>query len=263
MTRRRPLTRRRWLQSLTAGLTLGAGPRAFAAQALFEEVPPSKSGIRFVHDNAMSEEHYMPETIGPGCCFFDYDNDGWMDIYLVNSGPSDFFAPSKPLRNALYRNNRDGTFTDVTLEAGVPGGTFGMGCAAADYDNDGYADLLVTSYGRNVLYHNNGDGTFTDVTEQAGVAAPGWHTSAVWFDYDNDGLLDLFLCSFVELPRSKMASTVAATRAASATTASPASFPRRHPSSIAITATAPSRSPARGRRLSGRSARRSEWWRRT
>ena len=199
MIRRRSLTRRRWLQALAAGLTLGARPPAFAAGALFEEVPPADSGIRFVHDNAMSEEHYMPETIGPGCCFFDYDNDGWMDIYLVNSGPSDFFAPSKPLRNALYRNNRDGTFTDVTLEAGVPGGTFGMGCAAADYDNDGHTDLLVTSYGRNVLYRNNGNGVFTDVTEQAGVAAPGWHTSAVWFDYDNDGLLDLFLCSFVEL----------------------------------------------------------------
>jgi hypothetical protein len=146
----------------------------------------------------MSPEHYLPETVGPGCAFFDFDNDGWMDIYLVNSGPCDFYKPKKPTRNALYKNNRDGTFTDVTSQAGVAGGTFGMGCAVGDYDNDGYPDLLVTSYGRSILYHNNGDGTFTDVTQKAGVAAPGWHTSAVWFDYDNDGNLDLFLCSFVE-----------------------------------------------------------------
>jgi len=198
----RRLTRRRWLQGLAAGLTFARRP-SLAAAPLFEEVPPASSGIDFVHENAMSAAHYLPETVGPGCCFFDYDNDGWMDIYVVNSGPCDFFQPKKPLRNALYRNNRDGTFTDVTGKAGVPGGTFGMGCAAADYDNDGHADLLVTSYGRSILYHNNGDGTFTDVTERAGVAAPGWHTSAVWFDYNGDGLLDLFLCSFVEFDITK------------------------------------------------------------
>jgi hypothetical protein len=98
----------------------------------------------------------------------------------------------------LYRNNRDGTFTDVTDKAGVPGGTFGMGVAVGDYDNDGYQDLYVTAYGRCTLYRNNGDGTFTDVTKKAGLEAPGWTTSAVWFDYDNDGRLDLFACSFVE-----------------------------------------------------------------
>jgi hypothetical protein len=178
-------------------------PRARGAAPLFEEIPASKSGIRFVHENAMSPEHYLPETVGPGCAFFDYDNDGWMDIYLVNSGACDFYQPKTPLRNALYKNNRDGTFTDVTDQAGVAGGTFGMGCAVGDYDNDGNADLLVTAYGTSILYHNNGDGTFTDVTGKAGVAAPGWHTSAAWFDYDNDGRLDLFLCSFVEF-RAKM-----------------------------------------------------------
>ena len=193
---------RRELLRLAGGLGAAAlSPFSRAETALFEEVPASRSGIRFVHENAMSPEHYLPETVGAGCAFFDYDNDGWMDIYLVNSGPCDFYRPDKPLRNALYRNNRDGTFTDVTLEAGVPGGVFGMGCAVGDYDNDGYPDLLVTSYGSCVLYHNNGDGTFTDVTAEAGVAAPGWHTSAVWFDYDNDGLLDLFLCSFVKFGR--------------------------------------------------------------
>src|SRR3954467_7016339 len=166
-----------------------------AATPLFEEV---KGGISWTHENGRSKDHYLPEALGPGCAFLDYDNDGWMDLYLVNSGPSDFYKPPKPLKNALYHNNRDGTFTDVTDKAGVAGGTFGMGVAVGDYDNDGFPDLFVTAYGRATLYHNNGDGTFTDVTEKAGLAAPGWTTSAVWFDYDNDGRLDLFVCSFVE-----------------------------------------------------------------
>src|SRR6266571_7969300 len=170
---------------------------ADSRRPLFEEVPASQSGITWVHENARSEKRYLPETLGPGCAFFDYDNDGWMDVYLVNSGPSDFFQPKKPLRNALYRNNHDGTFTDVTEKAGVAGGTFGMGVAAGDYDGDGWVDLYTTSYGRNILYHNNGNGTFTDVTDKTGVAAPGWSTCAVWFDYDNDGKLDLFVSSFV------------------------------------------------------------------
>ena len=169
-----------------------------ASPPLFEEVPASASGISFVHENAMSPEHYLPETVGPGCAFIDYDNDGWMDVYLVNSGACDFYTPPAPLRNALYKNNRDGTFTDVTDSAGVGAGTFGMGAAVGDYDNDGYPDLLVTAYGRCILYHNNGDGTFTDITTKAGIVSPDWTTSAVWFDYDNDGGLDLFLCSFVE-----------------------------------------------------------------
>jgi hypothetical protein len=173
--------------------------RLLAAAPLFEEVPPSVSGITWTHDNALSADRYLPETMGPGVAFIDYDNDGWVDIFMVNSGASDFYKPATPLKNALYRNNRDGTFTDVTDKAGVAGGReFGMGCTIADYDNDGYPDILVTAYGRCTLYHNNGDGTFTDVTNKAGVAAPGWTTSAVWFDYDNDGKLDLFLCSFVQ-----------------------------------------------------------------
>jgi predicted NUDIX family NTP pyrophosphohydrolase len=166
---------------------------------IFEAIAPSASGITWVHENAMSPNRYLPETMGPGVAFVDYDNDGWMDLFMVNSGACDFYQPPKPLKNALYKNNRDGTFTDVTDKAGVAGGKeFGMGCAIADYDNDGYQDILVTAYGRCTLYRNNGNGTFTDVTDKAGVAAPGWTTSAVWFDYDNDGKLDLFLCSFVE-----------------------------------------------------------------
>jgi len=101
------------------------------------------------------------------------------------------------------RNNRDGTFTDVTEQAGVASGGYGMGVAAGDYDGDGFPDLYVTQYGRSILYHNNGEGTFTDVTEKAGVAAPGWASSAVWFDYDNDGKLDLFVCRFVDFDKSK------------------------------------------------------------
>jgi hypothetical protein len=189
------LSRRQLLSLAAAGAT---SRLAAAAPPLFEEVPASASGIAWVHDNARSKEHYLPEALGPGCAFLDYDNDGWMDIYLVNSGASDFFQPSKPLRNALYRNNRDGTFTDVTEKAGVGGGTFGMGVAVGDYDNDGWPDLFVTAHGKCILYRNNRDGTFTDVTRKAGLETPGWTTSAVWFDYDNDGRLDLFVCSFVD-----------------------------------------------------------------
>jgi hypothetical protein len=185
-------TRRHWLSLAAARLMPAASP------PLFEAIPPEESGIAWVHDNAISKERYLPEALGPGCAFLDYDNDGWMDIYLVNSGPCDFFQPSRPLRNALYRNNRDGTFTDVTEKAGVAGGTFGMGVAVGDYDNDGWPDLFLTAYGKCILYRNNRDGTFADVTRKAGLATPGFTTSAVWFDYDNDGKLDLFVCSFVE-----------------------------------------------------------------
>lgn len=167
----------------------------------FEEVPASSSRIHWVHTAGKSAEKYLPETTGAGCAFLDYDNDGWLDIYLVNSGRCDFYDPHPPLRNALYRNNRDGTFTDVTDKAGVGGGGYGQGIAVGDYDGDGFPDLYVTQYGRSILYHNNGDGTFTDVTEKAGVAAAGWSSSAVWFDYDNDGRLDLFVCQFVEFSK--------------------------------------------------------------
>ncbi len=196
----RNLSRRFFLKAIGSAALL---PATQAPKPLFEQIPGSVSGLTWVHENAMSPERYLPETMGPGCAFLDYDNDGWMDIYLVNSGPSDFFKPKKLLRNALYKNNRNGTFTDVTEAAGVAGGAFGMGVAAGDYNNDGYVDLFVTAYGRCTLYRNNGNGTFTDVTESAGLGAPGWTTSAAWLDYDNDGRLDLFVCSFVEFDLSK------------------------------------------------------------
>jgi len=181
----------------------GLSPFEERAQALFEQVPPAISGILWKHVNGRSPSYYLPETTGAGCAFLDYDSDGWLDIYLVNSGRCDFFEPNPPLRNALYRNNRDGSFTDVTEKAGVSGGGYGMGAAVGDYDGDGYPDLFLSQYGRSILYHNNGNGTFTDVTEKAGVAVLGWASSAVWFDYDNDGKLDLFVCRFVDFDKSK------------------------------------------------------------
>ena len=139
------------------GLGGGIGAQAPSGSAAgssvaFLSLAAKDTGISWVHDNAMSPGRYLPETCGSGCAFIDYDGDGWMDLYLVNSGPSDFFTPAKPIRNALYKNNRDGTFTDVTDKAGVQGGTFGMGVAVGDYDNDGHADMIVTAYGRPILY---------------------------------------------------------------------------------------------------------------
>jgi enediyne biosynthesis protein E4 len=200
-------TRRDFLRAL-AGLAATHGLPQLACctdekTPFFTEIEPAASGISWTHVNGRSADMYLPETTGAGCGFLDYDNDGWMDIYLVNSGACDFYTPSPPLRNALYRNNRDGTFTDVTEKAGVASGGYGQGVAVGDYDGDGFPDLYLTQYGRSVLYHNNGDGTFSDVTVKAGVAAPGWASSAVWFDYDNDGRLDLFVCRFVDFTKEK------------------------------------------------------------
>ena len=200
------LSRRRFLAGLAAALGGCALPRFSFGQAgvpVFEEIPPAVSGIRWTHTAGRSPQKHLPESTGPGCAFLDYDNDGWMDIYLVNSGECDFYTPPKPLRNALYHNNRDGTFTDVTEKAGVGAGGFGMGAAVGDYDNDGFPDLFVTQYGRSILYRNNGNGTFTDVTEKSGIRVEGWASTAVWFDYDNDGRLDLFVGQFAGFDKAK------------------------------------------------------------
>ena len=159
-----------------------------------------KAKITFQQDSTQTEEKYYLETMGTGVAWIDYDQDGLMDLYFVQSAATDLYKPQHPIRSALYHNNGDGTFTDVTEKAGVGGeGHYGQGVAAGDYDNDGYPDLYVTGYGRAILYHNNGNGTFTDVTAKARVADEGgWSTSAGWFDYDKDGWLDLVVTNYIE-----------------------------------------------------------------
>ena len=176
-------------------------PGILGQRLRFEALESAATGITWIHDKATSEAHYLPETMGAGAALLDFDGDGWVDLYFVNSGPSDFFQPTSPLRNALYRNQGDGTFADVTVDAGVSGGTFGMGVAVGDYDNDGDPDLFVTSYGNTLLYRNEGNGRFTEVGQQAGVRLGGWTTSAAWFDYDQDGGLDLFVANFVKFSK--------------------------------------------------------------
>ena len=166
-------------------------------------------GIDFTLQNSPTPQKYLIETMPGGVALFDYNGDGLLDIFLVNGGrlrspmptPEAFDRRDPRYWNRLYRQNRDGSFTDVTEAAGLSNagnGNYGMGVAVGDYDNDGLPDLYVTSYGKNILYHNNGDGTFTDVTGKAGVAGGGWSVSAGFFDYDNDGRLDLFVTRYME-----------------------------------------------------------------
>jgi len=168
-----------------------------------------RSPLDFILQNSPTSQKYLIETMPGGVALFDYNNDGLLDVFLVNGGnlvtpmpfPENFDRRNPKYWNRLYRQNPDGSFTDVTEQAGlskVGDGNYGMGVAVGDYDNDGYADLYVTNYGKNILYHNNGDGTFSDVTDKAGVAAGGWSASAGFFDYDNDGHLDLFVTRYME-----------------------------------------------------------------
>jgi tetratricopeptide (TPR) repeat protein len=182
-----------WLSA--GGALLLASPNGVT----FEDVAAS-SGVVFRHDNAASSEKYLIETMGAGAAWIDYDNDGFLDIYLVNSAPTKLYQPEHSLRSALYRNKGDGTFTDVTQQSGVgAAGLFGMGVATGDWDNDGDTDLFVTGYDRSILYRNEGDGRFIDVTGQAGVAnLRKWGSSAAWFDYDRDGWLDLVIANYVD-----------------------------------------------------------------
>ncbi len=157
----------------------------------------AQAGIHFKHNSGAFGKKYLPETMGSGVCFLDYDNDGWQDVLFVNSQdwPGHQSGKSYP---ALYHNNHDGTFTDVTHQAGLDVEMYGLGCAVGDYDNDGYDDIYITTVGSNHLFHNLRNGTFADVSAKAGVSDPGFSASAVWFDYDNDGKLDLFVAHYIE-----------------------------------------------------------------
>jgi enediyne biosynthesis protein E4 len=189
---------------LIFGLALGI------SETLFDVNVPA--GLVFHHENSPTPRKHLIEMMGGGVALLDYNNDGLLDIFLVNSGRisakagvekgKDTFDRANPRYwNRLFRQTKDGGFVDVTSAAGLASagdGNYGMGVAAADYDNDGFTDLYVTSYGKNILYHNNGNGTFTDVTAKAGVATGGWSVSAGFFDFDNDGKLDLFVTRYME-----------------------------------------------------------------
>jgi len=180
------------------GLSLQAAATAAPDPGFHLADVTAQAGIAFHHNSGAFGSKYLPETLGPGCAFLDYDGDGWLDILLVNGSD---FAGHKRERSTLnlYRNNRNGTFTDVTARAGLAAEIYGMGVAVADYNNDGFPDILITAVGQNRLFHNTGNGTFIDVTQKSGLGGrTGFSTSALWFDYDRDGLLDLFVCNYVQ-----------------------------------------------------------------
>ncbi len=184
--------------SLFLAASHGSGTPAAASGVTFRDVT-QQSGIRFVHNNGAFGKKYLPETLGAGVAFIDYDNDGWPDIFLVNSTDWPGHAQKRSTPK-LYHNNHDGTFTDVTHKAGLDAEEFyGMGVAVGDFDNDGYDDLFVTAYGQSRLFHNNGNGTFTDVTQKFGLGGiREFSTSAAWIDYDKDGRLDLVVANYVQ-----------------------------------------------------------------
>jgi len=181
---------------LLQALGAGAGPTSSPGFGLVDVT--SNAGIQFQHNSGAFGGKFLPETLGSGCAFLDYDRDGWQDILLINGMD---WPGHKQRRSTLrlYHNNRNGTFSDVTSHAGLDVEMYGMGVAVGDYDNDGFPDILVTCVGQNLLFHNTGKGTFTDVTAASGLGRRlGFSTSALWFDYDRDGLLDLFVCNYVK-----------------------------------------------------------------
>src|ERR1700740_1575570 len=200
------MTRRDLLRLL---LSLGLLPHKLKAESEpFFQVNPMK-GVNFVLRNSRTSRKYLIETMPGGVALLDYNNDGLLDVFLVNAGHVRDPLPRGPgfdrhepsYWNRLYRQNKDGSFTEVRQQAGlanVDDGDYGMGVAAGDYDNDGFPDIYVTNFGKNILYPNNGDGTFTDVTAKAGVAAGGWSVSAGFFDYDNERRLDLFVTRYLD-----------------------------------------------------------------
>src|ERR1039458_6231309 len=178
---------------ITAGGFVKTGP------VVFQDIAKAAGLTTWHHTSGTADKPYIVEAKGPGLCLIDYDNDGWLDIYFVNGSTLDAMnGKAEAPRAALFHNNHDGTFTDVTEKAGVANERWGYGCAVADYDNDGWPDLYVTNYGKNRLYRNNHNGTFTDVAEKAGVALGTWSTGATFGDYDGDGRLDLFVAGYLK-----------------------------------------------------------------
>ena len=179
----------------------------------------AQAGIRFVHNSGRAGKKYLPETLGSGCAFFDADGDGWPDILLINS--KDWTPRGRQSLAALYRNNHNGTFTDITAGSGLDVEMYGMGVAIADYDNDGREDVYITALEGDRLFHNEGNGKFADVTKAAGIQNANFGTSAAWLDYDRDGKLDLFVANYVQwTPR-----TISGARS----TAPPSPIARRNP----------------------------------
>jgi len=179
------------------GLSAIANAQSADAGVTFQDIT-AKAGIHFVHNNGAFGKKFLPETVGPGVAFIDYDNDGWPDIFLAN-GTDWPGHGQKHTTPKLYHNNHDGTFTDVTHKAGLDIEMYGIGVAVGDYDNDGHDDLFITAYGQSRLFHNNGNGTFTDVTQKAGLSGVNeFSTSTAWVDYDKDGKLDLVVGNYVQ-----------------------------------------------------------------
>ena len=185
-------------KAVLVALFLSLSPLFSRAQNVLYRDVTAQAGIRFTHNNGAFGKKWLPETMGPGCAFLDYDNDGYADILLVNG--QDWPGHAKPGATTmkLYHNNHDGTFTDVTQKTGLAIPMFGLGVAVGDYDNDGHVDLFITAVGQSHLFHNNGNGTFSDVTKAAGMSGPNeFSTSAAWVDYDRDGKLDLVIANYV------------------------------------------------------------------
>ena len=184
-----------WAVSLAAAVCLLAGQASKPSPVVFTDVT-AKAGIHFVHNAGRTGKKYLPETLGAGCAFFDADGDGWQDILLING--KDFTPKGRRSLPALYRNNHDGTFTDITAGSGLDVEMYGMGVAIGDYDNDGRDDVYITALGGDHLFHNEGHGKFQDVTKDSGIKNDSLGTSAAWLDYDRDGKLDLFVANYVQ-----------------------------------------------------------------